>query len=148
MKRNKYLCLIALMAMFSINGFAQCGDELVDDCASDIGSATYLKDFKIQLQKAEKNQPVPVHRVSVVLNAGTTYKFSVCNAPEYEGAAIIQLYDSNRLLGSSLNLQTGKLMKEFMMQCSKTGVYYMFVSFQDGKEGCAAAILSYVDNSK
>lgn len=138
--------LSALFSVFALNGYSQCGDELVDDCASDIGNATYLKDFKVQLQKAEKNQPSPVHRISVVLNAGTTYKFSVCNAPEYEGAAIIQIYDSNRLLGSTLNLQTGKLYKEFMMQCSKTGVYYMFVSFQEGKEGCAAAILSYVEN--
>lgn len=145
MIRERIILIVACLTLFSLGGFAQCGDELVDDCASDIGEATYLKDFKIQLEKAEKNQPVPVHRVSVVLNAGTTYKFSVCNAPEYEGAAIIQLYDSNRLLGSSLNLTNGKLMKEFMMQCSKTGVYYMFVSFQEGKEGCAAAILSYVE---
>ena len=147
MKYNRlFLIVVVCLSLFSLGTYAQFGDELVDDCASDIGNATYLKDFKVQLQKAEKNQPIPVHRVSVVLNAGTTYKFSVCNAPEYEGAAIIQLYDSNRLLGSSLSLQTGKLMKEFMMQCSKTGVYYMFISFQDGKEGCAAAILSYVEN--
>ena len=146
MKKGMILFLSMMFTAFTLSSFAQCGDELVDDCASDIGNATYLKDFKVQLQKAEKNQPSPVHRISVVLNAGTTYKFSVCNAPEYEGAAIIQIYDSNRLLGSTLNLQTGKLYKEFMMQCSKTGVYYMFVSFQEGKEGCAAAILSYVEN--
>lgn len=143
---------IFLVAFFfsllgSVTMYAQCGDELVDDCASDIGGATYLKDFAVKLDKAEKNQPAPVQRISVVLNKGTTYKFSVCNAPEYEGQAIIQLYDSNRLLGSTLNLSTGKLYKDFMLECSKTGVYYIFVSFQDGKEGCAAAILSYMEGA-
>ncbi|MFQ3579082.1 MAG: hypothetical protein SNJ71_02945 [Bacteroidales bacterium] len=146
MKTFKLSILILLLSIFGVtNIYAQCDGELVDDCASDIGDATYLKDFKVQLAKAEKNAPAPVHRISVVLNAGTTYKFSICNAPEFEGKAIIQIYDSSRLLGSSVNLETGKLYKEFMMACTKTGVYYLFISFQDGKEGCAAAILSYVE---
>jgi hypothetical protein len=135
---------LLLSAVFS-GAYAQCGDELVDDCASDIGDAIYLKDFRVQLEKAERNKPAPVKRISVVLNSGTKYKFSVCNAPEYEGSAIVQLYDNTRLLGSTLNLSNGKLYDSFMLACSKTGVYYIFVSFQDGLEGCAAAILSYVE---
>ena len=145
MKNIFRLFLILSFSLFTFTNFAQCGDELVDDCASDIGEATYLKDFRVKLDKAEKNKPAPVQRISVVLNKGTTYKFNVCDAPEYEGKAIIQLYDSNRLLGSTLNLSTGKLYSEFELACSKTGVYYVFVSFQEGKEGCAAAILSYVE---
>lgn len=145
MKSLHYIFTTIFLAIFSLNVSAQCGDELVDDCASDIGDATYLKDFRIQLEKAQKNKPAPVKRISVVLNSGTQYKFSVCNAPEYEGSAIIQLYDNSRLLGSTLNLSTGKLYDNFMLSCSKTGVYYIFVSFQEGLEGCAAAILSYVE---
>ncbi len=146
MKHIRSLFLSACLVCASFIGFAQCGDAFVDDCASDLGSAIYLKDFKVQLPKVAKKGPPAVKRFAIVLNAGTTYKFTACNAPEYDAAAIIQVYDSNRLLGSSLNLQTGKFYKDFMMQCSKTGVYYIFVSFQDGKEGCSSAILSYVGN--
>ncbi|MBK8806676.1 MAG: hypothetical protein IPO21_08530 [Bacteroidales bacterium] len=145
MKRSNVIILSLVLFLVSSFAFGQCGDELVDNCASDIGDATYLKDFRVKLEKAEKNKPAPVQRISVVLNKGTTYKFSVCDAPEYDGKAIIQLYDTSRLLGSSLNMSTGKLFSEFKLDCSKTGVYYIFISFQDGNEGCAAAILSYVE---
>ncbi len=142
---KKFFLIIATLLFSLSNIMAQCGDELVDDCASDIGGATYLKDFRVQLEKAEKNKPAPVQRISVVLNSGTQYKFNVCNAPEYEGKAIVQLYDNARLLGSTLNISTGKLYDSFVLSCSKNGVYYIFVSFQEGMEGCSAAILSYVE---
>jgi len=145
MKKIGTLVLTIFISMLSYNVLAQCGDELVDDCASDIGDATYLKDFRVKLEKAEKNKPAPVQRISVVLNKGTTYKFNICDAPEYDGKAIIQLYDTSRLLGSSFNMNSGTLYEEFKLNCTKTGVYYIFVSFQDGNEGCAAAILSYVE---
>jgi hypothetical protein len=145
MKKIKYLISISFFVFISSFVSAQCGDELVDDCASDIGEATYLKDFRIKLDRAERNKPAPVQRLSIVLNKGTTYKFSVCDAPEYEGKAIIQLYDGSRMMGGTLNLSTGKVFSEFEFVCSKTGVYFVFVSFQEGKEGCSAAILSYVE---
>lgn len=142
-----FLTIISVFLLSTI-GFAQCGDAFVDDCASDLGDAIYLKDFKVELPKVAKKQPAPVKRFAIVLNAGTTYKITACNAPEYDAEAIIQVYDNARLLGSSFNMQTGKVYKEFMMQCSRTGVYYVFVSFQDGKEGCSSAILSYVNPKK
>lgn len=143
--RNFSVLFAILIAFVGFSANAQCGDELVDDCAADLEGSVYLKDFRVKLDKAEKNKPIPVKRVSVVLNKGTTYHFSVCNAAEYEGNAVIQLYDSSKLLGSTLNMATGKLYDNFELACTKTGVYYIFISFKDGKEGCAAAILSYVE---
>jgi len=145
MKKFKIFLFTTLLSFVSLSAFSQCGDEIVDDCASGLEDAIYLKDFKIKLDKAEKNKPAPVHRISIALNKGTSYKFSVCNAPEYEGKAVVQLYDNSRLLGSTLDLASGKMYDSFMMQCAKTGVYYIFISFQDGLEGCAATILSYIE---
>lgn len=143
---NKFAYIFTvLLALCSFGANAQCGDELVNDCASDLDGATYLKDFRVQLEKAPTNAPAPVKRISVVLNKGTTYKFSVCDAAEYDGQSIIQLYDADQLLGSTLNMATGKVYDNFELVCSKTGVYYVFISFKDGKEGCAAAILSYMN---
>jgi len=148
MKKMKLFLFSMFVICTSYSGFAQCGDAFVDDCASDLGNATYLKDFKVSLPKVAQKMPAPVKRFALVLNAGTTYKITACNAPEYDAASIIQVYDNARLLGSSFNMQTGKVYKDFMMQCSRTGVYYIFVSFQDGKEGCSSAILSYVNAKK
>jgi len=146
MKKLHTILFSAGIVILSYSGFAQCDGAFIDDCASDLGKAIYLKDFKVQLPKATKKQGAPVQRFSLVLNAGTIYKFTACNAPDYDAQTIIQIYDSSRLLGSSFDMQSGKLYKEFLMQCSKTGVYYIYVSFKDGKEGCGAAILSYVEN--
>jgi hypothetical protein len=148
MKNMRTLFFSVCIICASYTGFAQCGTSFIDDCASDLGNAIYLKDFKVELPKVAKKQPAPVKRFAIVLNAGTTYKITACNAPEYDAASIIQVYDNSRLLGSSFNMQTGKIYKDFMMQCSRTGVYYVFVSFQDGKEGCSSAILSYVNPKK
>ena len=40
--------LTIISALFlTFTSFAQCGDAFVDDCASDLGNAIYLKDFKV-----------------------------------------------------------------------------------------------------
>ena len=143
----KKIIFVILIPLFAINThiFAQCGDELVDICVSKLGtSCTYLKEFKIKLKKAKKNEPAPVARFAVVLNKGTHYRFSVCNAEEFEGKAVIQLYDTSRLLGSSYNMATGKLYDGFVFVCKKTSAYHLFFSFKEGKEGCAVGILSMV----
>ncbi|PLX12900.1 MAG: hypothetical protein C0594_01905 [Marinilabiliales bacterium] len=124
--------------------FAQCNDELVNICALDIGEATYLKDFKVRLKKAKKGKPAPVARYSVVLNKGTHYRFSVCNAQEFEGEAILQLYDNDKLIGSTFNVATGKTYKAFDFICRKSAVYHLFFSYKEGKEGCSVGILSFV----
>lgn len=136
-----------LISLFIINSItlAQSSDKLVDICVSKLGtSCTYLKEFKIKLEKAKKNEPAPVTRYAVVLNKGTQYRFSVCSSEEFEGKAVIQLYDTSRLLGSSYNMATGKLYEGFIFVCKKTSAYHLFFSFKGGEAGCAVGILSMV----
>lgn len=143
---KKYIVLtIALSFVLSIGAFAQCNDELVNMCALDVGDATYLKDFKIRLKKGKKNKPAPVARFSVVLNKGTHYRLSVCDAQEFEGEVILQLYDNDKLLGSTYNVATGKSYKQFDFVCKKSAVYHLFYSFKEGEEGCSVGILSFVN---
>jgi hypothetical protein len=78
--------IIIIFFQFSISGlFGQCNEELVKDCTAKLENATYLKDFRVRLKKAEKNKPMPVARYTVYLNKGTHYRFSVCNSPDYAG---------------------------------------------------------------
>ncbi|MBI4647941.1 MAG: hypothetical protein HY738_15470 [Bacteroidia bacterium] len=144
MSKIKFLILALLMA-YKFDAFSQCNDELINICALDIGEATYLKEFKVRLKKAKKGKPAPVARFSVVLNKGTHYRFTTCNAKEYDGEVILQLYDADRLLGSTYNVQTGKMYKAFDFICRKSAVYHLFFSYKEGKEGCSVGILSFVN---
>ena len=97
--------------------FSQIPGSFIEQCASDAGEdATYLKDFVVTLAAA----------------------------PESEGKAIIELYESNKLIYSSYVKNTGEEYNPFNFMCNKTGIYHVFISFLDGKKGEAVGILSYV----
>jgi hypothetical protein len=119
---------------------------MVDGCASEAGDdATYLKDFQVILGEAEADQRPPVARFPLVLSKNNIYRFSVCNAESSEGKAVIKLYDSNRMIFSSFVEDTKEEFNPFNFMCQKTGIYHVFISFQDGKPGEAVGILSYVN---
>lgn len=143
--KNKFLAIAVLFSIFSINIFAQSEDALVKACAAAAGDdATYLKDFIVVLDAAAPGEKYPTAKYSMVLSKNTEYRFSICTAPDSQGKGIIQLFDSNRLLGSSFNAATGKEYPGFNFKCQKTGVYHVFVSFQEGKSGKAVGILSFI----
>ena len=142
MKKLLYIVSVVLFVFSGVNSQAQ-DDELVNVCALNIGNATYLKDFKVKLQQSNV-KPAPSAKFSVVLNKGTIYKINVCEAEGYEGRAIIKLFDGNTMLGSNLKTD-GSLLKAIGAQIQKTGVYQINVSFKDGKEGAAVAILSFMN---
>lgn len=126
---------------FPIQLKAQCNAQLVDIAVGEIkGVATYLKDFKVRLKAQEPRKQQPIAKFSVTLSKGQTYKLSVANAKDLPGQAVIQLYDNDKLQGSSFF--KGKDFKSFEFNCQKTSSYVIFISFNEGKEGCAVGILS------
>ncbi len=139
-----FIFLLALSA-FSFQAKAQCNDQLVNTCALNVGdNATYIKDFKARL-KASKRGALPIASYAIVLNKGTHYRFTVCNAIEFEGEAVLQLYDeNNNMVGSTFDLARGKDFKAFDLMARKTATYKVFISFKGGAEGCAVGILSIV----
>ena len=125
--------------------FSQIPGSFIEQCASDAGEdATYLKDFVVTLDAAQPNQRPPVARYPLVLSQNNIYRFSVCTAPGSEGKAVIELYESNKLIYSSYVKNTGEEFNPFNFMCNKTGIYHVFISFLDGKKGEAVGILSYV----
>jgi len=48
------------------------------------------------------------------------------------------------VLSNSYDKNTGKEYNPFNFMCQKTGIYHVFISFSNGKEGKAVGILSYV----
>ena len=149
-KMKKILYIILIISIFVLGKqtktYAQCNNQLVTICSGNLSSkATYLKELKVRLQAKQPGKKAPIARYALMLSKGTHYRFSVCNAKEFSGKAIIQLYDNNnRLLGSSYNPSNKKHYPAFDFLCNKSSVYKVLVSFEGGKEGCAVGILSMI----
>jgi len=135
--------LIAWLGEKSAN--AQSSSKLVEFCAASAGDdATYLKDFVVELPEAGPDGKAPEQRYTMVLSKNTEYRFTVCNADGSEGKAMVQLFDLNKLYGSTYNPATGQSVKSVNFQCQKTGAYHLIISFIDGKKGSAVAIVSFI----
>jgi len=142
MKKIVIILLSLIVFVFVVK--SQCNSSLVTICSSGLAeNAMYLKELKVKLKAKEAGKKAPVARYSLMLNKGNHYRFSVCNAKEFSGKAIVQLYDKDRLLGSSY--MGKKHYPAFDFVCKKTAVYKVLISFEDGKAGCAVGILSMID---
>lgn len=134
--------ILALLFGFQVNQVVAQSDELVNVCALGIGNATYLKDYKVKLSASSVSPPSA--KFNVIMNKGTMYKITVCNAEGYAGEAVVQLMENGTLLGTNLK-SDGTFVTAIGFQCQKTGMYSINLSFKNGKEGAAVAILSYVN---
>lgn len=138
------LVMILVAGTFAIR--AQSAADLVDICRTSAGDdATYLKDFPVELEAAKPNEKAPMAKFSMILSKNTKYRFSICTSETSEGKAVLQLYDESKLLGSTYNPTTGKDYHSIDLNCTKTGIYHVFISFQDGKAGSAVGILSFLE---
>lgn len=141
MKRTTIFIIILLLATFSLN--AQDQQQMVSDCALSIGgNTTYLKDFVIKLPEAGNMDNIPVHKERIYLMKKQTYLFTQCNADDSEGELILELYDKNKQITSSVSKRNGKVYTSIEFNCNKTGLYTLWYSFKDGKQGMGVGIIS------
>jgi len=139
------LLILFIMLLSLTASYAQAPELMIDSCAAAAGDdATYLKDFVVILPAAIDNNNPPIARFPLVLSKSNIYRFSICNSRESGGAAVLKLYDSNRMIFSSYNENTGEEFNPFNFMCQNTGKYHIFISFENGKPGQAVGILSYV----
>lgn len=145
---KKYILILLVISLFSGSSYAQCNDKLVEIAIDSIGeNATYIQNFKARLKKDKKNKGI-IASFSIVLNAGTYYRFNVESASEFQGEAVLQLYEGTNLIGTTYDYTRDKDYKKFDMICKSTANYKVQISFKDGKEGCAAGILSIILGEK
>jgi hypothetical protein len=145
MRKLLFFLAIALVSS-NLSLRAQSAAALVDICASSAGSdATYLKDFTVELESAKTNEKTPQAKFSMVLSKNIRYRFSICSSEVTQSKGVLQLYEENKMLASTYYPATGKEFRMFDFNCTKTGVYHVFISFQDGKAGSAVGILSFVE---
>ena len=140
MKRTLFIIFFITIAISFAN--SQCNQSLVTSCCTNISSnSVFLQQYRAKLG-ASTNKKIPVARFSVLLNKSNTYKFDICSALDYEGEAILQLYDGNKLIASSFHKASKTNFKAFEFYCTKSAIYKIYISFLDGKQGCAVGILS------
>ena len=130
----KRLILITLISGWFVGGsFAQCNETLVNKCYPTMSGFTYLKDFKFRLKEKSDATPKPKAKFQLILSKNTKYKLTACNAEEYPGKVIYQLFDASGLLASSYNPQTKKHYESIEFVCKKSGLYYIAYTFEDGE---------------
>ena len=144
--KNIIQSIFALVLLLTISGtlYSQSDMELVGQCAASAGDVTFLKDFIVKLDAGTPGGKPPAAKYSMVLSKNTNYRFSICNAPDSDGEAVLQLYDMSTLMGATYMESLRKDFPFFDFKCQKTGVYHIFIFFKDGKPGKAAGILSFV----
>lgn len=143
MKYIFILISLLLTISFSEVSAQPCNDELVNVCALKAGdNYMYIQNFKVKLPKFKKGKPEPMMKYSVVLKKDMLYRFNICSSTDMEGEAVLQLYDSERMIASNVNLNTGATYGGFDFSCKKSSIYYVVIAFKEGKEGCAVGLLS------
>lgn len=138
--------IISLLFIFSISAFssvfAQCGEPLLKQALKEMGDGQYIKDFKVELFKENKDANVGYVKYSIILNSRSHYMFNVVNGAMNAENVIMQLYDGDKELAS--NFFKGKLYNSCQVIIGKTKVYNLVFSFKGGAEGCASSVLSLV----
>ena len=100
---RRLLLLIATI-FISVQLYSQFSSDFIEQCSANSGKdATYLKDFQVVLEAAQPSQLPPVARYPLVLSKNNIYRFSICTVEGSDGKAILQLFDSNKLIFSSYN---------------------------------------------
>lgn len=133
-------------AFFSQSVKAQTEAQKVDLCTKMTGGATFLESYTVQLLGAKDGERAPVFRQAVALRKGHRYRLTICTDEESSDEAVLQLYEeaTGKMVGNSYNSETGKTYQNFDIECSKFAIYHIYVSFKNGKEGSAIAVLSHV----
>ena len=138
----KITSIIAVITIFSSLLVQTDRQKLVQDCASEAGEgAIYLKEFVVELPKAEKGERPPMYRQAIVLRGNNIYRFNLCNQ---KGEAVIRIYDSANLILSSYDTNSNKEFNPINFLCRKTGQYNIVITFKNGKAGEAVGIMSHV----
>jgi hypothetical protein len=141
----KKLIFISMLSIgLQIVAFSQT-DVLISKCVMNTGeNTTYLKDFVVELPKANVQADIPVHKVNMYLMKNFKYRFTLCNQDNSKGELVISVFESEKLVTSSFIEKTGKLYSSVDLICNKTGLYQLRYTFKGGEQGVGVGIVSMI----
>ena len=132
------------VAFFSQTVKAQTEAQKVELCSKAAGGATLLESYPVQLPAAKDGERAPVFRQAVMMKKGNKYRFTICTDEGSAGDGVLKLFDEAKSMGSNYLEDSGKIVQSFDFDCNKSAIYIIFISFKDGKEGSAVAVVSHV----
>ena len=145
MKRFYIIIILSIFSLGFLNSAqAQTGEELVNMCTKLSDDTKYLKDFTVKLSGAAPGEEPPSQKKSLMLRKNTQYRFTICSSRDYPGRGILKIYSSSKLLATNYIEKTGKMYPSVDLKVQKTGPYHIWIEFEDGKEGLAVVVLSFV----
>ncbi len=145
MKYTFAIISAALLLLSALASGQAAPDELVSRCVLGAGdNTTYLKDFRVQLPETASGAATPVYKANMYLMKNMKYRFSVCDAPESTGELVVAIYDQGKELISSYNQGSGKRYPSIDFFCNKTGLYTLWYSFRDGKQGSGVGVVCMI----
>ncbi len=135
----------ACLLVCNLSAIAQCNHRLVEIAANEAGAdAIYIREYKVKLSKGTMDEPSPTGKFPVFLNKGVQYRFTVANAREYEGQAIVEVTRRGQQYAGNYNFNNYTYSSSFDFLCDRSSTYQILINYGAGKEGCSAIVMSMV----
>jgi len=145
MKSRFAIISAALLLLSALASGQPATDDLLSSCVLGAGdNTTYLKDFRVQLPEAAPDAATPVYKANMYLMKNMKYRFSVCDAPESKGELVVTIHDQGKELISSYSTGSGKIYQSLDFFCNKTGLYTLWYSFREGKQGSGVGVVCMI----
>jgi hypothetical protein len=145
MKSRFAIISAALLLLSALTSGQPATDDLLSSCVLGAGdNTTYLKDFRVQLPEAAPDAATPVYKANMYLMKNMKYRFSVCDAPESKGELVVTIHDQGKELISSYSKASGKRYQSVDFFCNKTGLYTLWYSFREGKQGSGVGVVCMI----
>ena len=143
MKRFLFTIFLLSSIAFMLSG--QASDLFVSSCVLNIGDdAKYLKDFRIELGTASGQNDLR-YKTNISLWKNTKYRFTMCSTEDSKGQLYLSLKDdSNRIVLTSHDEQTGKTYSFVDFVCNKSGIYQLNYDFTNGQQGSGVGVISMI----
>ncbi len=122
---------------------AQCDvTEYTNKCAERLKPQgyKYLKSYKLDFLNGSKKQIM----YSYVFSNNTTYRITLANSDKDNKGLYVTLLDSEKKpVASSYIEKEKKYMPAIDIKCSRTGIYYLAYSVNEGKDFCGSSVIGF-----
>lgn len=145
MNMKTVLLTLSFFVLTAFLSYGQESDQQVVKCLSSSGSdVKYLKDFRVQLGKAEETGELRF-KANISLWKDMKYRFTMCNMDESKGALILNMKDdASKVVLSSFDEKTGKTYTSVDFICKKSGIYQLSYDFTPDKQGSGVGLVSVI----
>jgi len=153
LKPGKPLLALALALVFVVTSSfhstkRRCDcDGLAGQALGQLKKFSIMKEYQVYLPEFKRKSEAKVMKEEVVLHKGVRYKFITIQNKKYEGVPILTIYNNPKmefLVGTNYNSYTKRFAEAIEFECQASGTYCLAMSFQDGMEGCAVVLTSFM----